>query len=48
MSIEPFYKPDEVNVEERKVTAFEFVPDVAGEFAIRYGDEVIVGTLVVE
>ena len=31
-----------------KITAFEFIPDVAGEFAIRNGDEVVIGTLVVE
>ena len=48
VSIDPFYRPQGVNVEERKITTFEFIPDVAGEFAIRNGDEVAIGTLVVE
>ena len=48
VSIEPFYRPEGVNVEEGKITTFEFIPDVAGEFAIRHGDGDVIGTLVVE
>ena len=48
VSIDTFYTSEEVNVRERKVTMFEFIPDVAGEFSIRNGDEVVIGTLVVE
>ena len=48
VSIEPFYRPDEVNVMERKVTTFEFIPNVAGEFPISDGDGNVIGTLVVE
>ena len=48
VSIEPFYRSETVNVEEGKVTTFEFIPDVAGEFAIRHGDGDVIGTLVVE
>ena len=45
VSIEPFYRPQEVNVREKKVTNFEFVPDTAGEFAIKDGNGNVIGTL---
>ena len=48
VSVEPFYTSEGVNVEEGKITTFEFIPDVAGEFDIRNGDDVVIGTLVVE
>ena len=48
VSIEPFYKSEEVNVKQKKITTFEFVPDVAGEFAITDGNGIVIGTLVIE
>ena len=48
VSIDPFYKSFEVNVRQRKITTFEFVPDTAGEFAITDDNGVVLGTLVVE
>ena len=48
VSIEPFYKAEEVNVTKRKITTFEFVPDTVGEFAITDGNGTVMGTLVVE
>ena len=48
VSIEPFYKSEEVNVRQKKITTFEFVPDKAGEFAITDGNGAVIGTLVVE
>ena len=48
VSIDPFYTSEGVNVREGKITIFEFIPDVAGEFGIRNGEDVVIGTLVVE
>ena len=48
VSIEPFYKSEEVNVRQKKISTFEFIPDVAGEFAITDGNGTVIGTLVVE
>ena len=48
VSIEPFYAPEEVNVRERKITTFEFIPDTSGEFMIRYENHDFTGVLVVE
>ena len=48
VSIEPFYTPVGVNVKGRQVTTFEFTPDAAGQFTIRYDNHDFVGTLVVE
>ena len=48
VSIEPFYESLDVNVVERKITTFEFIPDTAGEFAITDGKGNVIGTLVVE
>ena len=48
VSIGPFYSPDEVNVVERKITTFGFIPNEVGEFPIRDSDGTIIGTLVVE
>ena len=48
MSIDGNYTPGEVNIKGRVITTIEFVPDAAGEFAIRYGDNAIAGTLVVQ
>ena len=48
VSIDPFYAPEEVNVKIREVTTFEFIPDAVGEFAIRYSDDTIPATLVVQ
>jgi hypothetical protein len=39
VSIEPFYTAAEINVMGRKITVIEFIPDVAGEFTIRYDPE---------
>ena len=44
--IDPFYTPGEDNVKQGRITTFEFTPDVEGEFAVRYRDGSIVGTLV--
>ena len=46
--IEPFYLPSEVNVEEGKITVFEFTPTMTGEFTISYEKNKISGVLVVE
>ena len=48
VSISPFYESTEVNVRERRITTFEFLPNIVGEFAIRDGNDVVIGTLVVE
>ena len=48
VSIDPFHIPEEVNVVERKVTSFEFIPDQVGEFPIRNAEGINIGTLVVE
>ena len=48
VSINPFYVPEEVNVVERKVTSFEFIPNVVGAFSIRNGEGITIGTLIVE
>ena len=48
VSIEPFYKTEDVNVKWRAITTFEFTPDAPGEYPIRYDDQVVEGTLVVE
>jgi len=48
VSIEPFYVSQEVNVRRGKISTFEFIPDTAGEFAIRDGNEAVIGILVVE
>ena len=48
ISIEPFYRSDDANVMEGKITTFEFIPNLAGEFPISDGDGMVLGTLVVE
>ena len=48
VSIEPFYVSQEVNVRQGKISTFEFIPDATGEFAIRDGNEAVIGILVVE
>ena len=48
VSIEPFYRSEEVNVRRGKISTFEFIPDTAGEFAIRDGNDAVIGILVVE
>ena len=48
VSIEPFFSGNEVNVMEGKITTFEFIPNLAGEFPISDGDGIVLGTLVVE
>lgn len=48
VSIEPFYTPGEINLRERNITTFEFIPNAVGEFVIRYKDHNTVGTLIVE
>ena len=50
VSIEPFYTPSTVgdNVMSGIITTFDFVPNAAGEFTIRYAESETTGTLVVE
>ncbi len=48
VTIEPLYTSNELNVKKREITTIEFIPDVAGEFEIRYNRNTVVGTLVVE
>ena len=48
VSIEPFYIPQSDNIEHRKITSFEFMPDAAGEFVIRYDSHTVEGILVVQ
>ena len=48
VSIEPMYRSQVVNVRQRVITTFEFIPDMAGEFAITDGNNLVIGTLVVE
>ncbi len=48
VSIEPFFRSQEVNVRQGKISTFEFIPDTAGEFAIRDGNDAVIGMLVVE
>ena len=50
VSIEPFYTPsaDGQNVMSGIITTFDFVPNAAGEFTIRYAESETTGTLVVE
>ena len=48
VSIEPFYRSEEVNVRKGKISTFEFIPDTSGEFAIRDGNDAVIGMLVVE
>jgi hypothetical protein len=47
VSIESLYSPEGNNIAGGKITTFEFLPDVAGEFTIRYDKGVATGTLVV-
>ena len=48
VSIEPFYTAKEDNIRSGAVTTLEFIPDVTGEFIIRYEDHDATGTLIVE
>ena len=48
VSIAPFYLPTATNVEQGKITIFEFTPIMAGEFPISYQGHNLTGTLVVQ
>ena len=48
VSIEPFYTPKDANIKQGAITTFEFTPDAAGEFTIRYDNHEVTATLVVE
>ena len=47
VSIEALYSPEGNNIAGGKITTFEFLPDVAGGFTIRYDKGAATGTLVV-
>ena len=48
VSIDGLYVPEEDNVELGEITFFEFMPDTAGEFTIKYLNSKATGTLVVQ
>jgi len=48
VTIAPFYLPTAVNVEQGKITVFEFTPTLTGNFPITYERAALSGTLVVE
>jgi len=47
VSIPPFYQPTATNVEQGKITVFEFTPTITGEFPINYETHKLSGVLVV-
>ena len=47
VSIDQLYTPEEDNVKSGEITLFEFTPDTAGEFMIKYVNGGATGTLVV-
>ena len=48
ISIDPFYRANELRIMKGRVITFEFIPNALGEFPIRNGAEAAIGTLVVE
>ena len=47
VSVDGLYLPEEDNVKRGEITVFEFMPDTAGEFTIKYRNSKATGTLIV-